>query len=96
MGSLLICNGYTRWLKHLILLYHFQMKCNTSLIKSVSTRTNHVDIRYRFVQEFVFDGFLKINFVRSKGNDADIFTKNLGGDSFSDHSRKMVIEKGKV
>ena len=63
---------------------------------SVSTRTKHVDIRYRFVQEFVFDGFLKINFVRSKGNDADIFTKNLGGDSFSGHSRKLVIEKGKV
>ena len=25
---------------------------------SVSTRTKHVDIRYRFVQEFVLDGFL--------------------------------------
>jgi len=27
---------------------------------SVSQRTKHVDIRYRFVQEFVLDGFIKI------------------------------------
>ena len=27
---------------------------------SVSQRTKHVDIRYRFVQEFVLDGFIKV------------------------------------
>jgi len=62
---------------------------------SVSTRTKHVDIRYRFVQEFVLDGFLKIIFVRTKMNDADIFTKNLGEDLYNCHSRKMITEKGK-
>ena len=62
---------------------------------SVSTRTKHVDIRYRFVQEFVLDGFLKIIFVRTKMNDADIFTNNLGGDLYYCHSRKMITEKGK-
>ena len=62
---------------------------------SVSTRTKHVDIRYRFVQEFVLDGFSKIIFVRTKMNDADIFTKNLGGDLYNWHSRKMKTEKGK-
>ena len=62
---------------------------------SVSTRTKHVDIRYRFVQEFVLDGFLKIIFVRTKMNDADIFTKNLGGELYNFHSSKMISEKGK-
>ena len=52
---------------------------------SVSTRTKHVDIRYRFVQEFVLVGFLKIVFVRTKMNDADIFTKNLGWDLYNYH-----------
>ena len=62
---------------------------------SISTKTKHVDIRYGFVQEFVLDGFLKINFVRTKMNDADIFTKNLGGVLYNCHSRKMITEKGK-
>jgi len=62
---------------------------------SVSQRTKHVDIRYRFVQEFVLDGFIKIIFVRTNNNDADIFTKNLGRDLHDCHSKKMVIEKGK-
>ena len=63
---------------------------------SVSNRTKHVDIRYRFVQEFVLDGFIKIIFVRTNNNDADIFTKNLGRDLHDCHSKKMVIEKGKI
>ena len=62
---------------------------------SVSNRTKHVDIRYRFVQEFVLDGFIKIVFVRTKNKDADIFTKNLVGDLYNCHSRKMITEKGK-
>jgi len=62
---------------------------------SISTKTKHVDIRYGFVQEFVLDGFLKINFVRTKMNDADIFTKNLRWDLYNCHSRKMITEKGK-
>ena len=63
---------------------------------AVSQRTKHVDVRYRFVQEFVMDGFLKIIFVRTGDNDADIFTKNLGGDLHEKHRDKMVIPKGSV
>lgn len=62
----------------------------------VSTRTKHVYIRYRFVQEYVLDGFLEIIFVGTKMNDADIFTKNLGGDLYNCHSRKIITEKGKI
>ena len=63
---------------------------------AVSQRTKHIDVRYRFVQEFVMDGFLKIIFVRTGDNDADIFTKNLGGDLHEKHRDKMVIPKGRV
>ena len=63
---------------------------------SVLQRTKHVDIRYRFIQEFVLEGFIKINFVRTEKKDSDIFTKNLGGDLYKRHSGKMIGEKRKL
>ena len=60
----------------------------------MSQRTKHVDIRYRFVQEFVLDGFIKVIFVRTNNNDSDIFTKNLELDLHEHHSKNMIIEKG--
>ena len=61
---------------------------------SVSQRTKHLDICLRFVNQFVFEGFIKIIFVKSEDNDSDIFTKNLSGDAFDRHSKKLVVEKG--
>ena len=49
---------------------------------SVSQRTKHVDVRYRFVQQFSLDGFIKVVFVKTDENDADLFTKNLEGDKY--------------
>ena len=62
---------------------------------SVSQRTKHVDCKLKFVQEFVFDGFIKIIFVKTGDNDADLFTKNLGGELHHCHARKLIVEKGK-
>ena len=59
----------------------------------VSQRTKHVDVRYKFVNEFVEDGFLRIIFVRSEDNDADMFTKNLKGELHEKHSKKMIGER---
>jgi hypothetical protein len=36
---------------------------------------------------------VKIVFVRSKENDADIFTKNLPGDGYQRHAEKFTCEK---
>ena len=41
---------------------------------SVSQRTKHVDVRYRFVQQFTMEGFIKVIFVRTDENDADLFS----------------------
>ena len=60
----------------------------------VSQRSKHIDVRYHFVREFVHDGFIRIIFVKTKDNDADIFTKNLSGDLHQRHAEKMVEEKG--
>ncbi len=40
-------------------------------------QTNHVDVKYHSVQKFVVDEFLKVIFVRTVDNKADIFTKNV-------------------
>ena len=45
--------------------------------KNASDRTKHVDVRYHFVREMIDNGFLKVTFVKSDANVADIFTKNL-------------------
>ena len=60
---------------------------------AVLQRTKHVDIRYHFVHEFVLDGFLKVVFVKTEDNDADIFTKNLNGELYAHHAKKMVMKK---
>ena len=60
---------------------------------AVSQRTKHVDVRYRFVQQFVFDGFIKVIFVKTADNDADIFTKNLSSELYKQHADKLVTNK---
>ena len=60
---------------------------------STTNRTKHVDVRYHFVREFIEDGFVKIVFVRSKENAADIFTKNVNGEIYNYHSNTMVVKK---
>ena len=39
-------------------------------------RTRHIDIKYHFIREYIEDGLVKIIFVKSAENKADIFTKN--------------------
>jgi len=63
---------------------------------TTSPRTKHMDIGYHFVREFVEDGFIKIIFVRTKENRADIFTKNTNGPTYEHHSEEFVGTKESV
>ena len=49
-----------------------------------------MDIRYKYVNEYVEDGVVKIVFVKSVDNDNDILTKNLSAELHKKHSKKMV------
>ena len=53
-------------------------------------RTKHVDIRYHFVKDLVEAGLLKIRFVGSENNLADLFTKNLSQEKFRKFRNKLV------
>ena len=47
---------------------------------SSSARTRHIDVRLKFVNEFIEQGEIEVVFVKSADNDADVFTKNTSGD----------------
>ena len=48
--------------------------------------TKHIGVRYHFVQQYVEDGIIKIIFVCSEDNKADVFTKNTKDDVFMKHT----------
>ena len=58
-----------------------------------SDRTKHVDIRYHFIRQYIKDGTIMVEFVRSSENDSDIFTKNVTSETFSRHSEKLIWTK---
>ena len=62
---------------------------------SLSQRTKHISIRQHFVRQYVEDGTVKIVFVKSKLNDADIFTKNLSKELFEKHQASIMKENVK-
>ena len=57
--------------------------------RTTSDRTKHIDIRTSFVK-------IIIKFVKSDGNEADIFTKNTTNVIFQNHQKKLVWDKGNV
>jgi hypothetical protein len=59
---------------------------------TTSQRTKHIDIRAHFVREFIEDGIIKIVFIKSEDNDADIFTKNAAEETFMRHTQKFLSE----
>ena len=42
----------------------------------VSRRMKHIDVKYHIICEYVEEGMIKIIFVKSESNKADVFTNN--------------------
>jgi len=60
--------------------------------KTTGARTKHIDVRYHFVREYIKEGKVLIEFVRSEDNDADLMTKNVTGEIYERHSDKMLLD----
>jgi len=58
--------------------------------QNTSDRTKHVDIYFHFIRQHIQEGTVKVEFVRRQENDSDLFTKNVNGETFEEHRRKMV------
>jgi hypothetical protein len=60
---------------------------------SSGVRRRHVDTWYNFIREYVEDGFIKIIFVRTNDDDADIFTKNVNKEAYEKHVLKFLVKR---
>ena len=49
----------------------------------VGARTKHIDVKYHFSKELVEDGVMKVVYINTKGNYADVMTKNVTEAIFS-------------
>ena len=58
-----------------------------------SSRTRHMDTRYHFVNDMQANGFIKLRFVKSKKNVADIATKNVTGEIYESHVDTVTGER---
>ena len=56
---------------------------------TTGNRTKHVDTRYHFFPEYIKKGIVKIVFVRSEDNQADLMTKNIGNELYAKHMKGM-------
>jgi hypothetical protein len=60
---------------------------------SATKHTRHIDARYHFVREYIIEGVIKIIFVKSQENKADIFTKNVSSEIYEEHIDNFVIHR---
>jgi len=63
---------------------------------AVSQRTKHVDLRTKFLTQYIEDGFIKIVFVKSEENLSDFFTKNVSGEVYEKHKDAFIANKDLV
>jgi hypothetical protein len=60
---------------------------------SATARTRHVDARYHFIREMIVDNMIKVIFVKTDNNKADIFTKNTSQVIYNKLVEDYLIEK---
>ena len=60
---------------------------------TANPKSKHIDTRAKYVSQYITDGFLKVMFVKTQENSADIFTKNVSGDILNKHVEDYVIDK---
>ena len=61
--------------------------CNAKILN----RTMYINTRTQVVRHYIEDGTIKIKFVRSEDNNADIFTKNTNESTYKKHTSKFMI-----
>ena len=60
---------------------------------TATCHTQHVDIRYKYVNKYVEDRVVKIIFVKPANNDNIILTRALSADLHEKHLKKVVGKK---
>ena len=60
---------------------------------TVITCTKHVDIKYKYLNEYIEDGMIKIVFIKLAENDGNMLTKNPHGELHEKHFKKIICLK---
>ena len=69
--------------------------CNACPSGAVHNRTKHIDLRHHYVRESVANGMLKVEWVPSQQQLADVFTKGLGKQAFIQLTQRIMDNKDK-
>ncbi|GFX29065.1 retrovirus-related Pol polyprotein from transposon TNT 1-94 [Trichonephila clavipes] len=54
-------------------------------------RTKHIDVRYHFLRNLIYDKVFQINYIGTKNNLADIFTKPMVKEKLLEFCRKLFL-----
>ena len=57
---------------------------------ATTPKSKHIDIKTKFVTQFIADKFIKVIFVKSEDNTADIITKNVQLEVLEKHDRELL------
>lgn len=60
--------------------------------QSINPKNKHMDVRFHYIRELVANKRIKLNYIKSKGNLADGFTKYLNGPAM-DAFRNSLLTK---
>ena len=58
--------------------------------KTGQCKTIHIDTRFHWIKQYVDENKVKVNYVKSENNVADILMKNLQPRLFEKHASKLV------
>ena len=76
---------------------HVSIKCNNTSAINISknpvqrSRTKHIEIRHHFLKDHAQNGDITLEFVSTKNQLADIFTKPLSEEQFVDIRRQLRV-----
>jgi hypothetical protein len=60
---------------------------------TATSRSRHIDTRYHFIREVIEDGVIKIQFVKTAENKADLYTKNVKSEIYDYAIQDYIISK---
>ena len=63
---------------------------------AVSQRTKHIDLRTKFLTNYIEDGFIQIVFVKSGENLSDFLTKNVSSEVYEKHKHAYISKRESI
>ena len=89
----MLCKGLKIELEKPIKVRVDNVSANLAETANASRRTRHIDVKYHHVRNSIEEGFIKVEFVVSEENYANIFTKNVRQAIYNKHKDAMIFKK---